>query len=276
MMGLILPPRPLRMLRVLRVLPLLAPPPRLPPRPSFPVPVLPPPEVLGLLSQSTGFCWPISASAMRLCPSTRVRENQPPRSRERKMGRRAGADAVIRARFVSMAEVTKPMFVPLGVMVMPKRPCTRSTRRTTEVMVTLEMTSQQKGFVSGESVDTYKNPSKKTNKSANLVRLGILRPTKIHTGKPRTNKSVTMLMTAVQVYRTRRSTQRPPLMERSQLKATGRHCSVMARNTATIWAILATLSQIIKRRTLSFCPKRRNRNIKTEDLTSAKIGLYKI
>jgi hypothetical protein len=37
-----------------------------------------------------------------------LRANQPPRSRERKMGRRAGADAVMRARLVSMAEVTKP------------------------------------------------------------------------------------------------------------------------------------------------------------------------
>jgi hypothetical protein len=68
-----------------------------------------------------------------------LRANQPPRSRERKMGRRAGAEAVMRARLVSMAEVTKPTLLEaeLGKMDTLKSPWTRITRRMMEVIVTL-------------------------------------------------------------------------------------------------------------------------------------------
>lgn len=133
-------------------------PPRLPPRPNLlaPAPVLTPllpmPGEVSF-SHPTGF-WPISRSGYELVavvavllfllPSgTRVvaitlRANQPPRSRERKMGRRAGAEAVMSARLVSMADETKPTLdAELGKMGMLKRPWTRSIRRTMEVMVTL-------------------------------------------------------------------------------------------------------------------------------------------
>jgi hypothetical protein len=84
------------------------------------------------------FSMSASVGAPRVVPPITVRANQPPRSRERKMGLRAGAEAVMRARLVSMAEVTKPTFPDeLVMMTMLKRPCTRKTRRTTEVMVTL-------------------------------------------------------------------------------------------------------------------------------------------
>jgi hypothetical protein len=68
-----------------------------------------------------------------------LRANQPPRSRERKMGRSAGAEAVMMARLISMAEVTKPTLLEaeLGKMGIPKSPWTKTTRRMTEVMVTL-------------------------------------------------------------------------------------------------------------------------------------------
>ena len=89
-------------------------------------------------------------------------------------------------------------------------------------------------------------------------------------------KSVRMLKTEVLTYRMRRSTQWPPLIVRSQLKATGVHCNMMAKKTATIWEMLATLSQRRDRRTQSFWPNRRVRKIKTDDLTSARIGLYRI
>ncbi len=50
--------------------------------------------------------------------------NQPPRSRERKMGRSAGAEAVMMARLISMAEVTKPTLLEaeFGKMGTPNRP----------------------------------------------------------------------------------------------------------------------------------------------------------
>jgi hypothetical protein len=66
------------------------------------------------------------------------RPKSPPRSRVRKKGRRAGAEAVMRARFVSIAEVTKPMLkVGSGRVMRPKRPWTMRTRRMMEVIVTL-------------------------------------------------------------------------------------------------------------------------------------------
>ncbi|KAL2258979.1 hypothetical protein VTK26DRAFT_7497 [Humicola hyalothermophila] len=117
--------------------PLLPLPPRwwLPPRPNLPPTPLP---IIGGEvegddeeeeegSHPIGFCsWPFSMSALSSAPrlvATTVRENQPPRARDRKMGRRAGAEAVIRARFVSMIEVMKPTFpVELEKMTMLKRP----------------------------------------------------------------------------------------------------------------------------------------------------------
>lgn len=120
-MGLLmflLPPRPLpfRVLRPLRPLRPLPPrrPPRLPPRPNFPL--IPLPDDGGRLfpvSQPVGFC-PISGSASKLVvgSTTTVRGNQPPRSRDRNIGLRAGADAVMSAKLVSMADVTKPVPVP--------------------------------------------------------------------------------------------------------------------------------------------------------------------
>jgi hypothetical protein len=67
------------------------------------------------------------------------RPSQPPRSRLRKSGRSAGAEAVMRARLVSIAETTKPMLnVGSEEVTRPKRPCTKRTSRTTEVMVTLK------------------------------------------------------------------------------------------------------------------------------------------
>jgi hypothetical protein len=77
--------------------------------------------------------------AGRLPVAMTLRANQPPRSRERKMGRRAGAEAVMRARLVSMAEVTKPTLLEaeLGKMDTMKSPWTRITRRMMEVIVTL-------------------------------------------------------------------------------------------------------------------------------------------
>ena len=128
-------------------------PPRwLPPRPNLVVLLLElefPPregevegELLLRLSQPTGSFWPISGSfapgAGRLVAMT-LRANQPPRSRERKMGRRAGAEAVMSARLVSMAEVTKPTLLEaeLGKMETLKRPWMRMTSRTVEVRVTL-------------------------------------------------------------------------------------------------------------------------------------------
>lgn len=160
MLGLIFPPpRPVLVVRVPRELtPLLTPPPRdLPPRPTRPLDAVPPfslspDDVPGLLlllllflSQSMGLCgrclfWPLPLppiSGSSFTPPTRVRGNQPPLARERKIGLRAGAEAVISARLVSIADVTKPMFVVSGVIITPNRPCTRRTRRTIDVIVTL-------------------------------------------------------------------------------------------------------------------------------------------
>jgi hypothetical protein len=81
---------------------------------------------------------------------------------------------------------------------------------------------------------TYRNPSMKTNERAILVRFGILRDEKIHSGSPMIRKSVKMLKTEVEMNRTRRSTQWPPGMVGSQLNWTGVHCRTMAKKTATI------------------------------------------
>lgn len=133
-------------------------PPRLPPRPNLLRPIV---WVLVLVlavgvgevslsraDQAWGFCWPFSGSgeevllcggAGRLAVAMTLRANQPPRSRERKIGRRAGAEAVMRARLVSMAEVTKPTLLEaaLGKMETMKSPWRRITRRMMEVIVTL-------------------------------------------------------------------------------------------------------------------------------------------
>lgn len=175
----------------------------LPPRPNLPptpLPMMGGEEEDGLVSQPRGFwSWPVSmsSSAPRVVATT-VRENQPPRARERKMGRRAGAEAVMRARLVSMAEVMKPMLeAELVKMLMLKRPWTRRTRRMTDVMVTLRAVSLIKGE-HGVAV-TYKKPRRNTKDRASLVRFGMLRFAKIHNGNPRISKSNTMLKTAVDV-----------------------------------------------------------------------------
>jgi hypothetical protein len=135
-------------------------PPRLPPRPNLLRPIVLAMRavvvvVVSLLwgEDDQGWGWrpPFSGSleevvvvavlvlAGRLPVAMTLRANQPPRSRERKMGRRAGAEAVMRARLVSMAEVTKPTLLEaeLGKMDTMKSPWTRITRRMMEVIVTL-------------------------------------------------------------------------------------------------------------------------------------------
>jgi hypothetical protein len=123
---------------------------------------------------------------------------------------------------------------------------------------------------------THRKPNMKTIKRAILVRFGILRDEKIHSGTPRIRKSVTMLKTEVEMNRIRRSTQWPPGIVRSQLNWTGVHCRTMAKKTATICEMLATLSQRRNLRTQSLWPNRRVKKIRTDDLTSARMGLYKI
>jgi hypothetical protein len=63
------------------------------------------------------------------------------------MGRKAGADAVIKARLVSMPDVTKPTLVgsEFGKMGTMKSPWTSSTRRTIEVIVTLSQSAIRQG-----------------------------------------------------------------------------------------------------------------------------------
>ena len=131
MIGLALPPRALRALRTLLLLPLL--PPRLPPRPGL-LPDLPP---AGGLSQPTDFA-PFSSSSTGL-GATDLRVNRPPRSRLRKNGHNAGIEAVTSARFISMPELTNPiLFVASEKIRRLNSPWRRSTRRTTDVMVTLK------------------------------------------------------------------------------------------------------------------------------------------
>lgn len=87
--------------------------------------------------------------------------------------------------------------------------------------------------------------------------LGILRLAKIQRGRPMTIRSVRMLKEEVNVYRMRRSMQRPLLIVRSQLNAMGKHWRVMAKNVATIWRMLTMLRPMMRRRIPSFWPKSR-------------------
>jgi hypothetical protein len=130
------------------------------------------------------------------------------------MGRSAGAEAVMSARLVSMAEVTKPTLweAALGKMGMLKRPWMSITRRMMEVIVTLWcgyvvskviLERGKGGVIKGV---TYRKPRRKTIKSAVLVRFGIRSDEKIQSGNPRIKMSVMMLKTEVEMYNTRRST----------------------------------------------------------------------
>lgn len=122
----------------------------------------------------------------------------------------------------------------------------------------------------------YRNPKRKTNNSAILVLFGMLRSTKIHKGKPRTRRSVIMFHVAVIVNTILWSTQRPPGMVLSQLKDIGVHWKTMTKKNAIICAMLRVLRAMMNRRTPVFWPKSRSRKRSTDDLTSAKIGLYSI
>lgn len=75
---------------------------------------------------------------MSLVGEAPKRGSQPPWSRKRKKGRRAGMEAVMSARLVSMSEVIKPMLkVGSAETTRPKRPWAKMTRRAMDVMVTL-------------------------------------------------------------------------------------------------------------------------------------------
>ncbi|KAL2024709.1 hypothetical protein VTK56DRAFT_6910 [Thermocarpiscus australiensis] len=117
---------------------------------------------------------------------------------------------------------------------------------------------------------------RKTTSSAIFARSGIYGDVKIHRGNPKIRRSVPMLKTAVKIIKTRRLMQRLPLIAGSQLNGIGRHCRVMAKKPATVCETSVTLNQNRDLRIQSFWPNRRDRKIRTDDLTSASIGPYSI
>ena len=142
-------------------------PPRRPPLPNFPPTPLPTTGGGAFVSvdlQLLIFLSPFSTSSLssdtvlRLAAMLRAVANHPPFSRERKMGRKAGAEAVISARLVSMAEVTNPTLpsiMVLGKMDRAKRPWIKRRRRMIEVIVTLQLSGDdsrkgREGLVEGE------------------------------------------------------------------------------------------------------------------------------
>jgi hypothetical protein len=95
-------------------------------------------EVVSDRQPADFFSPPLSRSGEDLGGDIVKRPHQPPRLRALNMGRSAGAEAVITAKLVSIADVTKPMLkVGSSDVARPKRPCTKMTRRTTDAIVTL-------------------------------------------------------------------------------------------------------------------------------------------
>lgn len=119
-------------------------------------------------------------------------------------------------------------------------------------------------------------PKTKIHHRPDFVFLRIFKSCKIQTGTAMTRRSVKIFQADEVVNVTLWSIHWPPGMALSQLNAIGRHWKTSKKKKRTIWVALIVIRTTRTRRAFGFWPNRCNRNVSTEALTSANIGLYRI